>query len=77
MAQFTVKHATKYRAKIKLGFFERIASNETIEEKLRDAGFVTITVWGGGGERWAEATWPGEDRVTDMPNQIVEVVEVR
>lgn len=71
MAHFTVKHATRYRAKIRLGFFERVVSNDSIEDKLRHAGFVSITVWGNGRNRWAEVTWPGEDRTTDMPSQIV------
>ena len=76
MAIFTVRQGKRYRATISLGFFERWASNETIAEKLRAAGFSEVTVTGSGGTRTAEAVWPGPNATGEMPSQITEVVEV-
>jgi hypothetical protein len=42
MAQFTVQQGKRDRAEILLGFFERIVSNETIESRLREAGFSEV-----------------------------------
>ena len=76
MAVFTVRQGKRYRATISLGFFERWASNETIAEKLRAAGFSEVTVTGSGGTRMAEAVWPGPNATGEMPSQITEVIEV-
>jgi hypothetical protein len=76
MAVFTVRQGKRYRATISLGWLERWASNETIAEKLRTAGFSEVNVTGSGGTRLAEAIWPGADSTGDMPSQITEVIEV-
>ena len=55
MAEFTVQQGKRYRAEISLGFFERIVSNETIESRLREAGFADVRVDGSGAARRAEA----------------------
>jgi hypothetical protein len=61
MPIFTVHQGKRYRATITLGFLERFASNDTIADKLREAGFTEVTVTGSGGTREAEAIWPKED----------------
>jgi hypothetical protein len=61
----------RYRATIRLGFFERIASNEAIESKLEGAGFIFVSVIGSGRERRAEGTWGGVTQDVDLPDQIV------
>ena len=76
MATFTVHQGKRYRARISLGWIERFASNETIAERLRAAGFTDIAIWGSGSTRTAEALWPQPDATAEMPKQIVEVVEV-
>ena len=76
MAQFTVRQGKRYRAKIKLGFFEKMASNVTIANKLHDAGFAEVQVFGSGSERIAEATWPRADVTEEMPDQIKSVTEI-
>jgi hypothetical protein len=75
MATFTVQQGRRYRATISLGWLERWASNETIAERLRDAGFSDVAVTGSGGTRTAQALWPGPDTTGEMPPQIVAVVE--
>ena len=42
MAEFTVQQGKHYRAEISLRFFERMVSNETIEPRLREAGFADV-----------------------------------
>ena len=76
MATFTVHQGKRYRARISLGWIERIASNETIADRLRAAGFTDIAISGSGSIRMAEALWPQPDATAEMPKQIVEVVEV-
>jgi hypothetical protein len=76
MAAFTVQQGKRYRAEITLGLLERLASNETIAARLRDAGFTDMRVWGSGGTRHAEALWPGPDTTAAMPAQIASVSEL-
>ncbi len=67
-----------YRATIRLGFFEGLASNDTIAGKLLAAGFVNVTVQGTGRNRWAEGTWPLDSQHgIDLPEQITFVERLR
>jgi len=75
MAAFTVQQGRRYRATISLGWLERWASNETIAERLRAAGFSDVAVTGSGETRTADALWPGPDTTGEMPPQIVAVVD--
>ena len=76
MATFTVRQGRRYRATISLGMLERLASNDTIAERLRAAGFSDVTVTGSGAVRIAEALWSNPDATADMPKQIATVAEV-
>ena len=76
MAEFTVQQGKRYRAEISLRFFERIVSNETIESRLREAGFADVRVEGIGAARQAEALWPGPDTTAEMPAQIASIAEL-
>ena len=76
MAEFTVEQGKRYRAEILLRFFERIVSNETIESRLREAGFAEVRVEGNGAARQAEALWPGPDTTAMMPAQIASIAEL-
>ena len=60
-----------------MGFFERIVSNDTLESRLREAGFSDVRVWGSGGTRYAEALWLGADSTATMPTQIVSIAEIQ
>lgn len=76
MTTFTVRRNTRYRATIRLGLLEQLAGNETIAERLRDAGFVDVSVEGAGETRLAEATWPLDDATAPLPPQVASVSEV-
>jgi hypothetical protein len=76
MTTFTVQQGKRYRATITLGFLERFASNETIADKLRAAGFSEVRMSGGGATRYAEALWPNADATAEMPQQIASVSEI-
>jgi hypothetical protein len=68
--KYTVKKGTKYQAEIKLGFLEKIASNETIQKKFLEAGFVNVQVTGEGKSRTAVGEWIAPDATADMPSQV-------
>lgn len=73
---FTVKKGKRYQANIALSFFEQVASNDMIKGLLEKAGFADVKVSGSGGQRKAEATWPGDDATAEMPAQIVSAAEI-
>ena len=75
MSNFTVRRGQRYRATIRLGLFEQLADNETIAERLREAGFSDVAVSGSGITRTAEALWPNSDTSAPLPPQIVAVTE--
>lgn len=70
MAWFQVDCGKRYRARITLGFFERMAGNETIAGKLENAGFTRVQVVGDGAERWAFGTWAGPSQRVELPGQV-------
>jgi len=76
MATFTVRQGKRYRATISLGSLERWASNDTIAERLRAAGFSEVSVSGSGATRMAEGVWPAADASAEMPSQITQVTEI-
>jgi hypothetical protein len=76
MASFTVRKGVRYRAEVTLGFFESFASNDTIADKLREAGFVDIDVHGDGRRREVTALWPGDDATAEIPPQVTKIVAV-
>ena len=51
---FTLQKGKRYRTTLTLGFIERLASNDSIAAKFRDAGFTDVEVEGEGGQRYAE-----------------------
>lgn len=65
----------RYKATIKLGFFEKFVSNATIIQKLLDAGLKDIKVWGDSSERYAEGTCMTNAEV-ELPSQIVKVEDL-
>ena len=71
--KYKVTRGSRYAARIHLGGFEVLASNTDIYNKLKEVGLVDITVSGSGTERVAQATWPYDDKVADLPSEIVQV----
>ncbi len=76
MAEYTVKKGKKYKARIRLGWIESFAGNGLIADKLRFVGFVDVVVTGRGTERIAAGQWIMDDETTDLPSQVVEIIEV-
>lgn len=54
-----------YQAKVKLGFFEKITSNDTVKAKLTEAGFSQVLVVGSGSVRDVYGVWMGQDMDVD------------
>ena len=73
MAIYTVRRASVYRATISLGWFQSVASNETVADKFREAGFAEVTVWGTGRQRTGTALWPKEDANAQIPDEITDI----
>ncbi len=76
MSTFTVRRGHRYRAEISLGVFESLAGNEAVAARLREAGFIDVSVAGAGRNRVAEGLWPNADASAPMPHQITSVTEI-
>lgn len=77
MGTFTVNRGKRYRATIKLGLFERLASNETVAGKFREVGFDDVDVTGSGRQRLATGRWPHEDATAEIPPQVWDIKEIK
>ena len=44
MACFTVQNGKRYQATINLGLVQRLASNDIVADKFREAGFTDVTI---------------------------------
>lgn len=73
---FTLLKGKRYRTTVTLGFVERLASNDVIADKFRDAGFVDVGVTGEGTTRYAEGIWSKDDLRPTYPAQVSEVAEI-
>ena len=71
--KYTVKQGVRYYAQIKLSGFEALASNEQIMGRLRDAGFVDVSVTGSGQYRGASVTWSKASATADIPSEIYNI----
>jgi len=74
--EFKVKKGKKYKAKIKLGWIESFVGNGMLGDKFRFIGFVDVAVRGSGSERTAEGRWMRDTAVTELPPQVMEMVEI-
>lgn len=73
---FTLQKGKRYKTTITLGFVERLASNDVIADKFRDAGFTEVEVKGEGTTRYAEGLWSKDDFRPTYPAQVSEVAEI-
>lgn len=65
----------KYKATLRLGFFEGVASNDAVASRLQDAGFVNVVVWGSGRDRFATGDWGGITQDVRLPEQVKSATE--
>jgi hypothetical protein len=76
MATYTVQNGKRYRAKIRLGLLQSVASNEQVADKFREAGFTEVSVSGSGHERQGKGLWPHADATAEVPDEIASVEEL-
>lgn len=75
---FTVKQGKRYRADIRLSWWEQsVATNEYIAGQFASVGFTDVSVTGTGAQRFAEGLWPHPDQAAQMPAQIVAAAEIK
>jgi hypothetical protein len=75
MAAYTVQNGKRYRAKIRLGLLQSVASNEQVADKFREAGFTNVSISGSGRERMGTGLWPHSDATAEVPDEITSVEE--
>jgi len=73
MATYTVRKGKRYKASIRLGLFQSVASNEQVADKFREAGFTEVSVSGSGRERLGTGLWPHPDASAEVPDEITSV----
>jgi hypothetical protein len=76
MRRFTVEKGKRYKARITLGFVQRLATNEMVAGKFMEVGFTNVVVNGSGGERHATGLWPHHDATAEIPNEIDHIHEI-
>ncbi len=76
MPRFTVRQGKRYRATIKLGFVQALASNDMVADKFREVGFTDVAVTGSGRTRFAIGAWPHADQAAEIPDEIDHIDEI-
>ncbi|HZP10255.1 hypothetical protein [Methyloceanibacter sp.] len=77
MATFTVRKGKRYRADIRLGLFQSVASNQQVADQFSKVGFTEVSVTGSGRNRVGTGLWPHPDATAEVPDEIttIEVIE--
>jgi hypothetical protein len=73
---YNLQFQKSYKATLKLGMFEQMVGNDTVAQKLVDAGFVNVLVTGSGRDREATGTWSRSSRQADVPSQITAIYDL-
>jgi hypothetical protein len=76
MARFTVQKGKHYQATINLGYIQRLASNDMVADKFREAGFTDVTVTGAGRTRLAKGSWSDEDTSAEIPDEVGHIDQI-
>jgi hypothetical protein len=76
MAHFTVENGKRYQATINLGFVQRLASNDMVADKFREAGFTDVTVTGAGRTRLARGSWSGDNASAEIPDEVGHIDQI-
>lgn len=72
----TLLQQQRYKAKLKLSWVERVASNAAIVKKFTELGFTDVACEGSGGERIVTGKWTGTDQDVKVPSQVVIIEKV-
>lgn len=73
MSTYTIEKGRRYRATIKLGMLQSLASNDMVAGHLTEAGFTDVTVTGSGSTRIATALWEKDTVTGPIPDEISEI----
>jgi hypothetical protein len=73
MAMYTVQKGKRYRAMIRLGLFQGVASNELVAHKFRELGFTEVSISGSGRDRFGTGLWPHPDATAEVPDEITSI----
>lgn len=76
MTRFTVQKGKRYRARINLGLFQSVASNDMVADKFREIGFADVVVSGSGRTRRATGVWPHDDASAEIPSEVSDITMV-
>ena len=76
MPRFTVQKGKRYRAKIELGLFQSVASNDMVADRFREVGFTDVEVTGSGPTRRATGLWPHDDASAEIPSEVSDITMV-
>jgi hypothetical protein len=61
---------------VRLGLLQSVASNDTVADKFREAGFTDVVVTGSGRTRHAEGSWRLKDASAEIPDEVRDVREI-
>ncbi|ODR99224.1 hypothetical protein AUC68_04240 [Methyloceanibacter methanicus] len=73
MADYTLEHGKRYKAKITLGLLQSVAPNEMVAEQLRQTGFADVRVTGSGRTRIATGVWERGTVSGAIPDEISDI----
>lgn len=76
MTEFMVRKGRRYQAKVRLKFFQSIASNEKVADEFRKVGFADVVATGSGRDRLVEGSWLKEDRSGEIPDQVSKIRDI-
>ena len=76
MPNFRLEQGKRYRAEIKLKFFEKWASNDRVATEVEKVGFSDVEVTGSGGTRIGKATWSSDTMTVPLPSRIQNPIEI-
>lgn len=78
MSSLVLEQGKRYRANIEFAWYDprKVASNDTIAQKLKDAGFFDVIVTGSGGSREVTGVWAGKTQMVamgDLPDVLTNI----
>lgn len=76
MPLFTVQKGKRYQARVNLGLFQSVASNDMVADKFREVGFTDVVVTGSGRTRDATGLWPHDDACAEIPAEVSDITMV-
>lgn len=73
---YALRQGKKYRATITLQGLDSWAGNDTVAEKLTEAGFKEVKITGDGYVRKGEGRWGKPDTTAEVDPRLSEITEI-